>query len=92
MVGKAPAVTKGLNYERILKAREAEPHNWLTYYGGYDGQRYSLLDQINASQRQEPDAGVGLPGRHRGHAIGRGDVLDGGLPDRRRRRHVPHGL
>ncbi|HEX3833136.1 MAG TPA: PQQ-dependent dehydrogenase, methanol/ethanol family, partial [Solirubrobacteraceae bacterium] len=48
-VGKAPAVTKGLGYDRILKAREAEPHNWITYYGGYDGQRYSLLDQINAS-------------------------------------------
>ena len=47
MVGKAPAVTKNLGYERILKAREAEPHNWITYYGGYDGQRYSLLDQIN---------------------------------------------
>ena len=47
VVGKAPAVTKNLGYERILNAREAEPHNWITYYGGYDGQRYSLLDQIN---------------------------------------------
>jgi hypothetical protein len=26
-VGKAPAVTTGVNYDRILKAREAEPHN-----------------------------------------------------------------
>jgi alcohol dehydrogenase (cytochrome c) len=48
-VGKAPAVAKGVNYERLLKAREGEPHNWATYYGAYDGQRYSLLDQINAS-------------------------------------------
>ncbi|HEX5191802.1 MAG TPA: PQQ-dependent dehydrogenase, methanol/ethanol family [Solirubrobacteraceae bacterium] len=48
-VGKAPAVAKGVNYERLLKAREREPHNWATYYGAYDGQRYSLLDQINAS-------------------------------------------
>jgi alcohol dehydrogenase (cytochrome c) len=48
-IGSAPAVAKGVNYDRILKAREAEPHNWLTYYGAYDGQRYSLLDQINAS-------------------------------------------
>ena len=47
VVGSAPAVTKNLGYDRILKAREAEPHNWITYYGGYDGQRYSLLDQIN---------------------------------------------
>ena len=46
-VGKAPPVTKGLTHERILNARD-EPHNWLTYYGAYDGQRYSSLDQINA--------------------------------------------
>ncbi|WP_446666516.1 PQQ-dependent dehydrogenase, methanol/ethanol family [Flexivirga sp. B27] len=45
----AKDVTKGLNYDRILKAREAEPHNWITYYGAYDGQRHSLLDQINTS-------------------------------------------
>src|ERR671936_537653 len=47
-VGSAPPVTKGVNYERILNARD-EPQNWLTYYGAYDGQRYSTLDQINAS-------------------------------------------
>src|SRR3954465_15889860 len=43
---KAPAVTGGVSYERILNARE-EPHNWLTYYGASHGQRYSPLDQIN---------------------------------------------
>jgi alcohol dehydrogenase (cytochrome c) len=48
-IGSAPNVAKGVNYDRILNAREAEPHNWLTYYGAYDGQRYSLLDQINTS-------------------------------------------
>jgi len=48
-VGTAPAVAKGVNYDRILKARDAEPHNWLTYYGAYDGQRFSPLDQINTS-------------------------------------------
>ena len=42
----APPVVAGVNYERILNARE-EPQNWLTYYGAYDGQRYSPLDQIN---------------------------------------------
>jgi alcohol dehydrogenase (cytochrome c) len=47
VVGKAPAVAKSLNYDRILKARDAEPHNWITYYGAYDGKRYSTLDQIN---------------------------------------------
>ena len=34
-----------VTYERILKAA-AEPHNWLTYSGGYSGNRYSLLRQI----------------------------------------------
>ena len=47
-VGKAPPVAKGVNYDRILNARD-EPQNWLTYYGAYNGQRYSPLDQINAS-------------------------------------------
>ncbi|MEV4596083.1 PQQ-dependent dehydrogenase, methanol/ethanol family [Amycolatopsis sp. NPDC049253] len=42
----APDVTRGVNYERILDARN-ESQNWLTYYGAYDGQRHSLLDQIN---------------------------------------------
>ncbi|MBP2323116.1 alcohol dehydrogenase (cytochrome c) [Kibdelosporangium banguiense] len=42
----APPVVAGVDYERILKARE-EPQNWLTYYGAYNGQRFSPLDQIN---------------------------------------------
>src|SRR6478672_11075234 len=46
IVGEAPPVTDGVTYERILNAR-SEPENWLTYYGAYDGQRYSPLDQIN---------------------------------------------
>jgi alcohol dehydrogenase (cytochrome c) len=43
---RAPAVADGVTGERIARAR-SEPHNWLTYYGAYDGQRYSTLDQIN---------------------------------------------
>ena len=42
----APPVVQDVDYERILNARD-EPHNWLTYYGTYNGQRYSPLDQIN---------------------------------------------
>ncbi len=34
-----------ITYDRILKAA-SEPHNWLTYNGGYEGQRYTLLNQI----------------------------------------------
>ncbi|HEX2206658.1 MAG TPA: PQQ-dependent dehydrogenase, methanol/ethanol family [Longimicrobium sp.] len=44
--GVAPDVAAGVTAERIANAR-AEPQNWLTYYGAYDGQRYSTLDQIN---------------------------------------------
>ncbi|WP_448608736.1 PQQ-dependent dehydrogenase, methanol/ethanol family [Geodermatophilus sp. URMC 60] len=43
--GTAPPVAQDVTYERILDAR-SEPQNWLTYYGAYDGQRYSPLDQI----------------------------------------------
>ncbi|HEV3399267.1 MAG TPA: PQQ-binding-like beta-propeller repeat protein, partial [Actinomycetes bacterium] len=46
IIGSAPPVAKGVTYDRILNAR-SEPHNWLTYYGAYDGQRYSPLDRIN---------------------------------------------
>ncbi|GAA4829049.1 PQQ-dependent methanol/ethanol family dehydrogenase [Actinomycetospora corticicola] len=42
--GEAPA-TRNVDYERIQGAR-SEPENWLTYYGTYDGQRYSTLNQI----------------------------------------------
>ena len=42
----APPVVENVTYERLLDAR-SEPQNWLTYYGAYDGQRYSPLDQIN---------------------------------------------
>ena len=47
MRGSAPPVAAGVTHERLLRAR-AEPRNWLTYYGAYDGQRYSALDQIHA--------------------------------------------
>lgn len=44
--GSAPATAATLTAQRILTAR-SEPQNWLTYYGAYDGQRFSSLDQIN---------------------------------------------
>src|SRR3712207_909476 len=46
VVGRARPVAQNVTYERILQAR-SEPQNWLTYYGAYNGQRYSPLDQIN---------------------------------------------
>ena len=45
--GSAPDVTRTVTGARIANARR-EPHNWLTYYGAYDGQRYSALDGIHA--------------------------------------------
>jgi alcohol dehydrogenase (cytochrome c) len=44
--GSAPPVAQAVSSERLARAR-SEPQNWLTYYGAYDGQRYSTLDQIN---------------------------------------------
>ncbi|MGH2886592.1 MAG: PQQ-binding-like beta-propeller repeat protein, partial [Solirubrobacteraceae bacterium] len=56
VAGSAPPVAENVTYERILNAR-SEPHNWLTYYGAYDGQRYSPLDQINTEnvKRLKPE-------------------------------------
>jgi PQQ-dependent dehydrogenase (methanol/ethanol family) len=39
-------INGGLAYERIVNASR-EPHNWLTYFGDYQGQHYSRLKQIN---------------------------------------------
>jgi alcohol dehydrogenase (cytochrome c) len=44
----APDVTRTVTSDRIRNAR-SEPQNWLTYYGAYDGQRYSTLDEITAA-------------------------------------------
>ncbi|HWH17834.1 MAG TPA: PQQ-dependent dehydrogenase, methanol/ethanol family [Allosphingosinicella sp.] len=44
---QAPAVADTVTGDRIVRAR-SEPHNWLTYYGAYDGQRFSSLGEINA--------------------------------------------
>lgn len=41
--GSAPPVAHDVTSARIARAR-SEPHNWLTYYGAYDGWRYSPLD------------------------------------------------
>lgn len=46
--GTAPPVADRVTAERLVGAR-AEPQNWLTYYGAYDGQRYSPLDQITTA-------------------------------------------
>ena len=56
-------LTGGLTYERIRNAA-AEPHNWLTYWGDYQGRHFSALKQItpvNVKQLQVKWA-VQMPG------------------------------
>src|ERR687894_991533 len=68
VVGRARPVAQGVTYERILQAR-SEPQNWLTYYGAYDGQRYSPLDQINTENvKRLAPAWVFQAGSHGIHA------------------------
>ena len=42
---KAIPVPGGVTYERLLKSK-AEPHNWLMYWGDYQGTHYSALSSI----------------------------------------------
>ncbi len=42
---KAPPLGGGVTYERLLKST-AEPHNWLMYWGDYQGTHYSPLSSI----------------------------------------------
>ena len=38
----------GVTFDRLVKAH-AEPHNWLMYWGDYQGTHYSALKQIDAT-------------------------------------------
>ncbi|MBI1762043.1 MAG: PQQ-dependent dehydrogenase, methanol/ethanol family [Acidobacteria bacterium] len=53
----------GLSYERIRNA-PAEPHNWLSYWGDYQGRHYSALKQINTANVAQLQArwAVQMPG------------------------------
>src|SRR5687767_3233008 len=48
LIQTAPDVARTVDGDRLTRAR-TEPHNWLTYYGAYDGKRFSTLDQINTA-------------------------------------------
>ena len=43
---EAPPVADAVTAQRLIQAR-SEPHNWLTYHGAYDAQRFSALAQID---------------------------------------------
>ncbi len=47
----AVALGQEVTSERLLHA-DQEPHNWLMYYGNYQGWRYSPLQQINTTNVQ----------------------------------------
>ena len=46
--GADPAPAPALTYER-LRGAASEPHNWLTYWGDYQGTHYSGLKQITTA-------------------------------------------
>jgi alcohol dehydrogenase (cytochrome c) len=50
----------GVTYERLLKA-SAEPHNWLMYWGDYQGTHYSPLKSINTSNVSRLRAAWSMP-------------------------------
>ena len=51
----AAPMAGGVTYERLRNAK-AEPHNWLMYWGDYQGTHFSSLNQITAGnvQRLQP--------------------------------------
>jgi PQQ-dependent dehydrogenase (methanol/ethanol family) len=44
----APPPPGGVTYERLLNSKK-EPHNWLMYWGDYQGTHYSALSQIDTA-------------------------------------------
>ena len=53
----------GLSYERIRNSK-AEPQNWLTYWGDYQGKHFSALKEINTANVSQLQArwAVQMPG------------------------------
>jgi PQQ-dependent dehydrogenase (methanol/ethanol family) len=53
----------GLSFERLRNA-QAEPQNWLTYWGDYQGHHFSTLNQITPANVQQLQArwSVQMPG------------------------------
>ena len=78
---QVPPLAGGVTYERLLKSK-AEPHNWLMYWGDYQGTHYSALSSITpanvAQLRAAWSATVPGDDGEREHAA------------RGRRRHVRH--
>lgn len=59
----AADIPGGLSYDRIANS-QAEPHNWLSYWGDYQGRHFSPLKQINPTNVAQLQArwAVQMPG------------------------------
>jgi alcohol dehydrogenase (cytochrome c) len=57
---KAIPVAGGVTYERLLKSK-AEPHNWLMYWGDYQGTHYSSLSTITPANVAQLGAAWSAP-------------------------------
>ncbi len=59
----APGSRFDVTFDR-LRSAPAEPRNWLTYWGDYQGRHYSALKQVDASNvsRLAVSWSVGMPG------------------------------
>lgn len=59
-----PDLPAGVSYERLRNAK-AEPQNWLTYWGDYQGHHFSALGQITPANVKQLQAkwSVQMPGR-----------------------------
>jgi len=55
-----PALAEGVTFDRLRNA-QSEPHNWLTYWGNYQGTHFSPLAQIDASNVRQLQAVWALP-------------------------------
>jgi alcohol dehydrogenase (cytochrome c) len=55
-----PPLAAGVTFDRLRNA-PSEPHNWLTYWGNYQGTHFSPLAQIDASNVRQLQAVWALP-------------------------------
>ena len=55
-----PLTMRGASSDRLVKANQ-EPHNWLMYWGDYQGTHYSTLTQIDTTNVQRLQAAWAFP-------------------------------
>src|ERR1700722_12284225 len=55
VLAQTAAAPAGLTFDRLRNA-SAEPQNWLTYWGDYQGRHFSGLKEVNTSNVRELQA------------------------------------